>query len=201
MTVLAANPQNRTNAALMLDAKALGYLSDEMVILDPTYGRGGMWKFWRPNGLVAGDIDPQEFGQIRLDFTRMPFEDDSFDAVVFDPPYKLNGTPTSGDMDRRYGVHTTRRWQDRMELVKLGLTECIRVLRPKGHLLLKCQDQVCSGQVRWQTREFADFVEKESNLRLVDHLLLLGGRPQPEGRKQVHARRNHSSLLIFGGGK
>ncbi len=75
-------------------------------------------------------------------------------------------------------------------------TEAHRVLTPGGYLLLKCQDQVCSGQVRWQTREFADHAE-QLGMRLVDALHLLGHRPQPAGRRQVHARRNYSTLLVL----
>ena len=33
------------------------------------------------------------------------------------------------------------------------------MLVPGGTLLVKCQDQVCGGDVRWQTREFADHAE------------------------------------------
>ena len=58
------------------------------------------------------------------------------------------------------------------------------------------QDQVCSGRVRWQTFAFTE--EALSNgCELVDRMELISYRPQPKGRSQVHARRNHSTLLIF----
>lgn len=46
---------------------------------------------------------------------------------------------------------------------------------------------MCSGAKRWQTRIFADHAEAVG-LRLVDRLdMLTSPRPQPPGRRQVHA--------------
>ena len=119
------------------------------------------------------------------------------DAVVFDPPYKLNGNPSdTGGMDERYGVHVYTDWRDRMQLCRDGITECARVYNGTGYLLVKCQDQVSSGKVRWQTIEFANHAAT-LDLGLVDLLDLLSYRPQPAGRRQVHARRNSSTLLVF----
>lgn len=109
-----------------------------------------------------------------------------------------SGTPDSGgpaNMDDSYGIRSPSSWQDRHALIRAGIDECARVLRPGGHLLIKCQDQVCSGRVRWQTREFADHAEG-LGCTLVDALLLVGHRQQPPGRRQVHARRNYSTLLV-----
>ena len=184
-----------SNAELIADCAELGYLRSEWRTLDPTYGAGTFWKAWRPDVLVACDLDPRKspLGSA-VDFTALPFATRSFDAVVFDPPYKLNGTPTT-DVDSRYGVDVVRSWRQRLTLMLDGLTECARVLGD-GYLLVKCQDQVCGGKVRWQTLEVTSEAER-LGLGLVDRLDLLGGRPQPEGRRQVHARRNSSTLLVF----
>lgn len=195
MTVLAITDW-ATNAALIADCHRLGYLRDEWVTLDPTYGYGTFWKDWRPDWLVATDLDLAKSTSLAsVDFTDLPFDDRSFDAVVFDPPYKLNGTPTDS-VDERYGVHEGGNdWRDRMNLIRAGITECVRVLGD-GYLLLKCQDQVCSGKVRWQTHEFTNHAES-CGVGLVDRLDMLSYRPQPNGRRQVHARRNASTMLVF----
>jgi hypothetical protein len=118
----------------------------------------------------------------------------SFDAVVLDPPYKLNGTPTE-EVDDRYGVHIVRSWQYRLQLIELGILECSQVAR--RYLLLKCQDQVCAGQKRWQTYQFTKCGEA-CGLILVDRFDMLGTpRPQPAGRRQVHTQVNYSTLLVF----
>lgn len=185
------------NAELIADCARLGYLHDLWLTLDPTYGLGRFWAAWRPRFLTACDLDPAKspLGQ-SVDFTAMPFDDASFDAVVFDPPYKLNGTGGSHASDAGYGVANSVRWQDRHALIIDGITECVRVLAPGGMLLVKCQDQVCSGQVRWQTRIFADHAES-LGCRLVDQLHLQSYRPQPPGRSQKHSRRNYSTLLVL----
>lgn len=184
-----------TNAELIEDCATLGYLRDDWLILDPTHGEGTFWKRWRPARLTACDLDPAKSPLGRsVDFTDLPWADRSFDAVVFDPPYKLNGTPDA-DIDERYGVHQPTRWQDRMQLIRKGLVECARVLSD-GYLLLKCQDQVCSGRKRWQTDEFTTLAA-DLGLGKVDRFDFPTYRPQPNGRRQVHSRTNSSTLLVF----
>jgi hypothetical protein len=187
-----------TNADLIADCARLGYLRAEWLTLDPTYGYGTFWQKWRPADLLGTDLDPTKSTTgVSVDFTNMPFCGAPFDAVVFDPPYKLNGNPSDTDgADERYGVHVYTDWRDRMQLIRDGLTECDRVYNGVGYLLLKCQDQVCSGKVRWQTIDFANHAAT-LGLGLVDRLDLLSYRPQPAGRRQVHARRNSSTLLVF----
>lgn len=195
--IVAAARRPQGNAELIAECHRLGYLRDDDEVLDPTYGLGTFWRLWRPAHLTASDIDPDRSPIGRsVDFTDLPFGPETFDAVVFDPPYKLNGTPTH-TVDHRYGVagaYTSR--ADRHRLILDGMAEATRVLRLGGRLLVKCQDQVNAGQVRWQTDMVTRHAE-DLGYRKVDALLLLGGRPQPPGRRQVHARRNYSTLLIF----
>lgn len=188
----------RNNAELMLDVRELGYLSDDQAILDPTFGLGRFWSLWHPRGLVASDLDPEKSPVgTAVDFTNLPHADATFDAVVLDPPYKLNGTGGSHPSDAAYGVALAGvAWQDRHAMIRLGISEAARVLKKTGVLLLKCQDQVCSGAVRWQTDEFTAHAE-EVGLRKIDRFDLASYRPQPPGRRQVHARRNTSTLLVF----
>ncbi len=190
----------RNNAELIRDVSRLGYLDGN--VLDVTYGKGGFWTEWMPQLLVGCDIDPDKSPiGYSIDFTNLPFDDHEYDTVVFDPPYKLNGTPDK-TIDERYGVHTPTKWQDRMRLIKSGAVECARVAR--RFLLVKCQDQVCSGKVRWQTRMVEDAVvgpwlpDRNSGLwRLRDRFDILSYRAQPPGQRQLHARRNSSTLLVF----
>lgn len=195
MTDVYAIADRTTNAELFADVAKLGYLNGR--VLDCTFKHGRFWTEHQPAPLHRHDLDPRYAPDGPMDFTAIAYRTNTFDSVVFDPPYKLNGTPSSGgpaNSDRDYGVDTYTRWQDRIALIERGIPECVRVAKPGGFLLLKCQDQVCSGQVRWQTRIFADRAEAEGS-RLVDRFDLVGGRKQ-SGR-QVHARRNHSTLLIF----
>ena len=194
MTIYAIG-EYRNNADLIDACASLGYINSR--VLDCTYGYGRFWTKHTPSEIVGTDANAEKspYG-IAVDFRHMPFADSEFATVVFDPPYKLNGTAGSHSSDERYGVDETMRWEEKHEMIYAGITECVRVLEPKGHLLVKCQDQVVSGQVRWQTHLFAAHAEM-IGCRLVDKLHLVGSRAQPPNRRQVHSRRNYSTLLVL----
>ena len=198
MTVLAATAWP-TNAHMIEAVHELGYIRDDDFVLDPTYGNGKWWTRYRPTLFCTSDLNPDK-GSITEDFTDLHWRDAAFDVVAFDPPYKLNGTATES-VDEPYGVEKYASWRDRVTLIERGMVECHRVLKPRGILLLKCQDQVSGGKVRWQTHHFASYGRGLLRMMLEDELHMLGGRPQPEGRRQLHARRNMSTLLVFRKGK
>lgn len=190
MTILSATKW-ANNSELISDCRKLGYISGK--VLDPTYGLGNFYNVHRPEGLITGDLSRD--ADIRLDFTSLPFSNGTFDTVIYDPPYKLNGTPTDF-VDDRYGVGKYTRWQDRMALIENGQRECARVVKKGGYLLTKCMDQVVSGKVRFQS----DLLTGQTyacGLEKVDELLFLTNpREQPHTR-QIHSRRNYSTLLVF----
>lgn len=197
-----------TNADLIADVATLGPGFFDGPVLDATYGHGSFWTVYKPDVLLGVDLNPKRsdatFGSV--DFRDLPFKDRSWHTVVFDPPYKLSGTPALDDFDSRYGIEVPTRWQDRMQLILDGAAECARVA--DKFLLVKVQDQVVSGQMRWQTIEVGDRV-KPLGWRQADRFEFGAlsdeeemvkprhGRPQPPGRRQVHARHNASQLLAF----
>lgn len=187
MTILSATKWPN-NSALIRDCARLGYIKGR--VLDPTYGLGNFYNDYRPDQLVTGDLFTP--AAVKLDFTKLPFPNRAFDTVIYDPPYKLNGTPTDY-VDSRYGVGDYTRWQDRLALMIAGQVECARVVAKGGFLLTKCMDQVVSGKVRFQS----DILTNVTGLEKVDELLFLTNpREQPHSR-QVHSRRNYSTLLIY----
>lgn len=183
----------RTNAELIRDVARLGYLDGH--VIDLTYGLGNFWTEWTPQSLMGNDISKARDSDCDDDFRRTRWADDTFDAVVFDPPYRLNGTPDQG-YDDSYGIAQPTRWQDRMAMILDGVQEACRISR--RHVLVKCQAQVVSGKVVWQDYAVVD-AASYFGFQLVDRFdLVTPQRPQPTGRRQVHARRNHSTLLVFG---
>lgn len=186
----------RTNAELVWDVSRLGYIGPS--VLDMTCGEGGFWKLYHPDILFTNDLDPSHGAFHHHDFRNLPVEwSGQFDTVVFDPPYKMNGTPVLVDMDWRYGVDQKQSPEVRMAAIYAGLFEAARVVRIGGTVLVKCMDQVVSGRVVWQT-DLITRVCAGLELTKVDRFdLLRTPMPQPPGRKQVHARRNYSTLLVF----
>lgn len=67
-----------------------------------------------------------------MDFTNMPFADNSFRLVIFDPPHLLKLGKTSWTA-KKYGV-LPKDWQ---EVIRKGFDECMRVLEDSGILVFK----------------------------------------------------------------
>lgn len=66
------------------------------------------------------------------DFRGMPFEDETFYLVVFDPPHLTKAGKESW-LAKKYGV-LSKNWQ---EDLRGGFRECMRVLKPNGVLIFK----------------------------------------------------------------
>lgn len=200
MTVLAATAWP-SNAELIAACADLGYLKFTDRVLDPTYGRGTWWKEWRPADLTATDLHA-DLSFNRHDFTEMPWDDATFDAVAFDPPYVcVGGRKTTGlpEMHDRYGMTDAPTTPAGLQcLIEAGLHECIRVAKPGGIILAKTQDYITSGKF-WPGTHYLLTYALDEGLELVDRLEMISPapRPQPPGRRQVHARRNLSTLFVF----
>jgi len=76
---------------------------------------------------------------IQADWTKeLPFEDESFDMVVFDPPHIIrNKKNDKSFMQHQYGTLTVENY--RQDLRK-GFSELFRVLKENGTLILKWCD-------------------------------------------------------------
>ncbi len=67
------------------------------------------------------------------DFRAMPYEDEAFAHVVFDPPHVRNLSMKSVT-GFSYGSLDKETWQDDL---RLGFAECFRVLKQNGTLIFK----------------------------------------------------------------
>lgn len=69
---------------------------------------------------------------VLIDFCNMPFPDEAFHLVVFDPPH-MKKLGKNSWMAKKYGV-LNYHWRDD---IRDGLAECMRVLKPNGVLIFK----------------------------------------------------------------
>ena len=209
----------RTNAELIADVAAMGWLDG--LVLDATYGRGNFWTEWSPRridfgyahkgftvlpdiGLVRNDpavldTDSPVVADTGFDARRLPAEWTAvFDAVVFDPPYKLNGRAGSVESDAAYGVATDATFDERMDLILNGSVECARVAKPGGWLHVKAQNQICGGRYIDMMRLIKDQLRDRAIVELrAQWPFAVTPRPQPSGRRQVNPRNNWSVLMSF----
>lgn len=101
------------------------------VVADRSHGR--------TEGTRCVRIEPD----VRFDFRALPFADESFDLVVFDPPHLVRAGRSSW-MAAKYGKLNAN-WR---EDLSAGFSECFRVLSPNGTLIFKwAETQVALSQV------------------------------------------------------
>jgi 23S rRNA G2069 N7-methylase RlmK/C1962 C5-methylase RlmI len=117
-------------------------------ILDATCGSRSIWFDKNCSSAIYCDIRKEEhvkrFGatgserhlcinpDVICDFTDLPFEDNSFSLVIFDPPHILN-LKENAWYRKAYGTLDDG-WR---QTIHDGFRECIRVLKPDGVLVFK----------------------------------------------------------------
>ena len=176
----------KTNADLIASCFKLGYLHDDDEVWDGTYGEGVFWQRRRPELLTGTDLDPAKSPgwPAGLDATATHFPDESFDAVVLDPDYKLSGTDQGGG--ERYGIAGRfRPVNEIMARHQAQLIEGHRVLRHRakhgpGRLLFKTQDQTNGGAKVWVTDDVTTWATEMLGMRKIGVLLFPSYRAQPE---------------------
>jgi SAM-dependent methyltransferase len=124
-------------------------------ILDATSGGKGIWCEEQKNNdetlfIDKRETEPGSIGQPNRyyavqpdevqDFRDLPYQGESFDLVVFDPPHvtRENGMESlKGHVTKKYGALHAETWQDDL---RQGFAELFRVLRPGGTLVFKFAD-------------------------------------------------------------
>ena len=80
-----------------------------------------------------------------VDFTEMPFEDESFSMVVYDPPHVRNLSESSWTR-KMYGT-LDENWK---EILRGGFKECMRVLKEDGVLIFKWSEIDIPAAELWE---------------------------------------------------
>lgn len=186
------------------------HVPDGAKIADVTYGKGVFWQRIKPErfDLHASDL---KSGQ---DCRRLPYASKSFDCVVLDPPYMeglfrrskghLAGNGTHAAFRDHYSngeEHAAGEPKYHAAVLDLYFragTEAHRILREKGKLIVKCQDEVSANQQRLTHVEIINEYAKTGFFAKDLFIVVRQNRPGVSRiLKQEHARKNHSYFIVF----
>lgn len=118
-----------------------------MQVLDPCCGSRKFYFDKHSPFVIYGDIRDVTYTQcdgrllevkpdLQMDVTNLPFDDESFSLVVFDPPHLLRAGET-GWLFAKYG-RLNDTWK---EDLRQGFAECWRCLRTGGTLIFKWNEE------------------------------------------------------------
>ena len=161
-------------------------------------------RFWRDSArpVVGLDIESRYRPEVLGTSVCLPFREDIFDVVVYDPPHIPNqGKDKQKDFNIRFGLglrssadtnynfsHTYRPF----------LEEAYRVLRPQGVLFCKITDYVHNHRLQWA---HIDLVQAATAVGFCACDCIVKTRKGPiiDTRWKVahHARRHHCYWLVF----
>ena len=121
-------------------------------ILDATVNTRRFWRgSQRP--MIGIDVNPYFRPDMVADNLAMPFRDEVFDVVVYDPPHIPNqGKDKSKDFNTRFGLVLKASAQQGYNFSHLYLPfvhEAYRLLKPEGILFCKITDYVHNHRLQW----------------------------------------------------
>lgn len=188
------------------------HLPKGSVVADVTFGKGVFWRNIADDAYVLKPTDLKT----GIDCRRLPHASGTIDCVVLDPPYmeglfrqdeSFAGAGTHDAFRDHYSNGTRpdnleKKWHDSvLELYVQAAVEAKRVLKAKGLLIVKCQDEVSAG------------IQRLTHVEIIMNYLKLGfyckdlfvltrlNKPGVTRQiKQLHARKNHSYFLVFSKG-
>lgn len=178
-------------------------------ILDCTYNTGKMWKksSYKP---IRMDINPDLELDVVGDFAKMPFENESFDIIVFDPPFLPTNAASKNSSkiwEKQYGITASgegREGENINGMFLPFLKEAKRVLRHNGIILSKIADLVHNHKQQWQQVSYINAV-METGMTPCDMLIKCdpnaGNLTSSKWKNVKHLRKAHSYWIVTRKGK
>jgi tRNA G10 N-methylase Trm11 len=180
------------------------YVPKDSKVADVTYGKGVFWKNVDKNKYEFHPSDIKD----GIDCLKLTYIDDSFDCIVFDPPYMhISGQTTHNSHQKFEEYYQNNNTSSSSPLkyhdavldlyYKMG-AKAFRILKNKGIFIVKCMDEVCANVQRLTHLEITnDYIKKGF---IIEDLFVLVRSNKPGVSnmiKQVHGRKNHSYFLVF----
>ena len=167
------------------------YVQEGSIIADVTYGRGVFWKQVDTSKYDLRTTDLMD----GVDFSNLPYTSRSIDCVVLDPPYMHGGKTVKKSINDCY-KNANESHADVMRLYGRGIIEAARVLKKKGVIIIKIQDEIESGKQKLGHVEVLNMLEIFGYLVLDLFVLVQKTMPAMRLDYQKTARKNHSYFLV-----
>ena len=160
---------------------------------------------------INPDLEAQGLTNLTADFKAMPFDDESVDILIFDPPHIPTDGVTEGSSKLyydKYGI-TEKRGEGRdgnkvSGLFAPFLSEAQRVLKPNGIILAEIADLVHCSVSQWQQVDFINAVF-EAGLTPCDMLIKAdpsaGNMMSGAWKNVFHLRKAHCYWIVVRKGK
>lgn len=180
------------------------YVALGSIVADVTFGKGVFWRHVPKDQFVLLATDIQD----GVDCRALPYDEESIDCVVLDPPYMHTPGGTAHSVHTPFEEHyrnngsrnrTKSKYHEAvLDLYRDAGREAYRVLRERGVLIVKCQDEVCSNRQRFTHVEIMQMYDQMGFVAEDLFVVLRNNRPGvSRAVRQVHARKNHSYFLVF----
>ena len=184
------------------------HVAPRAIIADVTYGKG---VFWRKVDTSCYTLLPTDIAT-GVDCRALPYDEESIDCVVLDPPYmegfyrenprNLAGRGSYSAFRSSYSNGTEYpepKYQAAVTALYVDAGhEAVRVLRKGGVFIVKCQDAVCANRQHLTHVEIINAYAAIGFYTKDLFILVRNNRPAVSRLiKQRHARKNHSYFLVL----
>jgi DNA modification methylase len=179
-----------TNADLFPEVFKM-HVEDGSTIADVTYGKG---VFWKKIDKALYEVLESDL-MTGVDFTNLPYQDRSIDVLILDPPYMHGGATVKESINKCY-QNKNDSHESVVRLYAGGILESARVLKKKGKIIVKTQDEIESGKQRMTHIEIINLLELFGYSVIDLFILVQSTVPAMRVNYQKTARKNHSYAII-----
>ena len=195
------------------------HVEEQATIADVTYGKGVFWKDVNLTNyeVYASDLDPEKSPSgYPVDCRNLPYENNSLDVVVLDPPYAegffrknkemlAGGDGSHQQFRENYSngevldTNGSKYHQAVLDVYYKAGMEAFRVLNEDGTFIVKTQDEVSANTQELTHIQITNFYEGELDFYTKDLFVTVrSNTPAVSGmHNQVHARKNHSFFMVY----
>lgn len=177
--------------------------------LDCTYSKGTFWT-GLPEPKHKSDLNPLNDTIIQANSENLPFNNNSFKSIMYDPPFLVNCAihseacseskypENSSIIHKRYGKYAS--FQDLKNNYFNTLKELYRLCKNNGYVVMKCQDTIIGSK-----NHFTHCMVMNMGIEVGFHpkdlfIVTTKFRLNDFGKKwkkQQHARKYHSYFWVF----